>query len=167
VYYPNDPQQQAAAYAAYQDHQNQDQLNLLAIFHYVCGAVIALFSCFFLMHVFMGLMIMKTPSSFGTGPQGPPPKLFGEMFVTIGLVAVLSGWTVGGLTAAAGRCIATRRGYIFILVIAGINCLIVPIGTALGVCTFVVLLRPSVRALFDPGAFAPPASGGWPPAPGR
>jgi hypothetical protein len=32
--------------------------------------------------------------------------------------------------------------------VAGINCLWVPLGTALGVCTFIVLLRESVNKLY-------------------
>ena len=40
---------------------------------------------------------------------------------------------------------------------AGVNCLSMPIGTTLGIFTFVVLLRPSVTALYDHGG--PAATG--------
>jgi hypothetical protein len=39
-------------------------------------------------------------------------------------------------------------------VIAGINCIFIPYGTLLGVATFMVLVRPSVQALF--AAVPPP-----------
>ena len=35
------------------------------------------------------------------------------------------------------------------MIIAGINCLGIPLGTTLGVFTFIVLLRPSVQHVFD------------------
>jgi len=37
----------------------------------------------------------------------------------------------------------------FSLIIAGINCVQFPFGTVLGVFTFVVLLRDSVRELYE------------------
>jgi len=55
----------------------------------------------------------------------------------------------GGLTAYAGRCLKAKRNYIFILVIAALNCtFVMRLGTILGVFTFVVLMRPTVKALF-------------------
>jgi hypothetical protein len=51
---------------------------------------------------------------------------------------MLLGWIFGGLTAYAGRCIQKRRRRIFIYVIAALNCLFIPYGTLLGVCTFLV-----------------------------
>jgi hypothetical protein len=44
----------------------------------------------------------------------------------------------------------------FSLVIAGLNCIQIPFGTALGVFTIIVLLRDSVREAYAAGA-TPPA----------
>ncbi len=56
---------------------------------------------------------------------------------------------MGGLTAYAGRCLRARKNYTFLLVMAALNgTFIMPLGTLLGVFTFVVLMRPSVKALF-------------------
>ena len=41
-----------------------------------------------------------------------------------------------------------RRARTFSLVMAGVNCLSVPLGTTLGVFTFIVLLRESVAAQY-------------------
>jgi hypothetical protein len=76
------------------------------------------------------------------------PQFFGYLFIGLGSCAVLLGWTVGALTIFAGRCIATHRRRVFSLVMAGINCASFPLGTLLGVFTFVVLLRPSVKELY-------------------
>jgi hypothetical protein len=85
----------------------------------------------------------STPSS-----GGPPPAFLGYMFMGIGGGAVALGWLLGGLTIYAGLCIARRRAPVFCQVIAGLNCLHMPLGTALGVFTLIVLNRPSVKALF-------------------
>ena len=76
------------------------------------------------------------------------PRAIGFLFVGIGTVVVLLGWTIGGLTIYAGRCLQRRRHRTFTFVMAGINCLHVPFGTALGVFTIIVLQRPSVAALY-------------------
>jgi hypothetical protein len=57
---------------------------------------------------------------------------------------------LGILTIVSGRLISLRRRRTFSLVVAGINCASFPFGTVLGVFTFIVLARPSVRALYPP-----------------
>jgi SNF family Na+-dependent transporter len=66
---------------------------------------------------------------------------FGALFMLLAL-------TLGILIIYSGRCIKARRNWIFSLVIAGFMCLSVPLGTALGVFTFIVLLRDSVKRLY-------------------
>jgi hypothetical protein len=65
-------------------------------------------------------------------------------------VCVLGGWTLAGLLIYAGRCLARRTRRLFCLVAAGLGCLFFPLGTVLGVFTFIVLSRPTVRAVFEP-----------------
>jgi hypothetical protein len=48
----------------------------------------------------------------------------------------------------SGLFLLKRRHRMFILIVAGLNCLSVPLGTILGVFTFVVLGRDSVRKAF-------------------
>ncbi len=71
------------------------------------------------------------------------------MFIGIGSCGVTWGWVTGILTIISGRRIAKQRSRVFSLVMAGVNCLSIPIGTTLGVFTFIVLLRPSVQAMYD------------------
>lgn len=63
---------------------------------------------------------------------------------------MLVGWAFAVCVILAGRFIVRRKHYIFCLVIASLNCLFMPFGTILGVFTIVVLIRPSVKALFMP-----------------
>jgi hypothetical protein len=86
----------------------------------------------------------------------PPsnPEEFREMQKILKVVAVLialvilTGWLFSGLTIYAGRCVAKARAALFVKVMAGLNCLFIPYGTILGICTFVVLSRPEVHRVF-------------------
>jgi hypothetical protein len=73
------------------------------------------------------------------------------IFAAVIAVVILLGWTFGAAQIYVGRCLRDRRHFIFVLVIAGLECAFVPWGTALGVFTFVVLTRPTVKALFPAG----------------
>jgi len=127
-------------------YQDQEHLRLLSIFHYILAVVIALFSCIFFIHIFMGILLSSGAMAHG---KDAPPPFFGWIFIIIGSMAVLFGWTMAVLVGFAGKFIGQRRRYTYCLVIAGLSCLHAPFGTILGVFTFVVLLRPEVKASFE------------------
>ena len=56
---------------------------------------------------------------------------------------------MAGLNLVAGRSLTRKQNLTLIQILAGLSCLHVPYGTALGVLTFMVLGRPTVRALFE------------------
>lgn len=143
-------------------------LKTLAIFHYVWGGLTMLLSCFAIIYIVLGLAALNDPSIFAPPPrpgfpaanqQPPPPEFIGYFFIGCGSAVLLLGWVEGILTILSGRGIARQRGRVFSLVMAGINCLSVPLGTTLGVFTFIVLMRPSVQALYEQRA-AERAAGG-------
>jgi len=86
-----------------------------------------------------------------------PPVNPGWMFMIAGSVVVSVGWAAAICLFITGRKLKQRRGYLFCLITAGIACLFQPFGMVLGVFTFIVLLRPSVKAQFQ-GARAKPLS---------
>jgi len=135
-------------------NQDEEHLRLLSIFHYVCAGLAALFACFPIFHLVLGLVLFLSPQSFGP-PNNEPPKLVGLIFVIFAACFILLGWTFAAFLAYAGRCLAQRKSYTFCLVTAGIACIFMPFGTILGVFSIIVLVRPSVKALF--GAATPPA----------
>ena len=98
-------------------------------------------------HIVMGILMVHGKFGPLSGPNGPPPQ-FGYFFICMGSGFMLLGWAMGILTLISGRAIAQRRWRIFSLVMAGVNCASIPLGTLLGVFTFIVLLRPSVRSLY-------------------
>jgi len=131
-------------------------LKALAICHYVWGGLVMLFSCMGIIYIVLGVMMLNDPS-FMQNPrsnQPPPPRELGWLFVVMGSAAMLFGWTLGILTIISGRSMQKQRRRIFSLVIAGVNCISFPLGTTLGVFTFIVLCRDSVKRMYEP-VYAP------------
>ena len=134
---------------------DRDRLRLLEIGYYIAGGAtiigVSLLLIHFSMFLFFGLnpQIFTHPAS-ANGHQGvpPPPGLFLGLAALIGLI-ILLGWTFGALQIYAGRCLGKRRNSLLILIVAGVECVFIPWGTFLGVCTFLVMQRTSVHALFE------------------
>lgn len=126
---------------------DERNLDLLALFHYVVGGLNALFSCVFLIHVGIGVAIL----SGALDGKGAPPRFFGWLFVVLPALLVVAGWTLSVLIIAAGRKLKRRKSHTFCLVVAGLECLLVPLGTVLGVITLVVLTKDSARQAFAAG----------------
>jgi hypothetical protein len=126
-------------------------LKALSICHYVLGGLTALSSSLFLFYIVMGAVFIISPSAMSGGSGPPPPPVMGWLFVLIGSAAIVIGWTFSVLIIIAGRFLARRRHHLFCLIMAGVSCAVaVPLGTVLGVFTLIVLLRPSVKELFQP-----------------
>ena len=128
---------------------DEEHLRLLSIFCYVKAGVVAAFSLFGLVYIGMGAFAILAGAHCAQTNAGPPPAFVGWIFLCIGGGFLSLGWVMAALTFLAGRYISARRHYAYGLVVAGLNCLSVPYGTLLGVFAFLVLLRSSVRELFE------------------
>lgn len=141
-----------------------EHLRLLAVFHFILAGLMVLGGGFLLLHYW----IMRTAfssASFST-PQVPPPgwpageatvppqnpAVPGEIleimvffYLFIGLLLLLGII----LNALSGAFLLKRGNRMFSLIVAGLNCLQVPFGTALGIFTIIVLCRDSVRAKYE------------------
>jgi len=127
--------------------QDEDYLRLLSIFHYVVAGFAALFACFPIIHLVIGIVFIVAPHKLDDKGE-PPPAWFGWLFVIIASILITVGWIFAGFVFATARFLARRRRYMFCLVMAGIECLFMPFGTVLGIFTIVVLMRDSVKQLF-------------------
>ncbi|MFI5378900.1 MAG: hypothetical protein ACHRHE_06370 [Tepidisphaerales bacterium] len=132
-------------------YRDIEHLNILGICHYIWGGLIMLFGCFGLFYVVMGILFIngKMPGPATPNVNGPPPEM-GWIFVMIGIGFMVFFWTLGILSLCAGYCLRARRRQTFCMVVAAFNCLSIPLGTILGVFTFVVLARPTMTGLFAP-----------------
>ena len=136
---------------------DQQHLLLLRIFHYVFAGMQCLYGLVLLLQLLIFNSMYRTMTSrafedLNSGPHPvnitPPSPPFSVISMLIVVMLLLTGaMIICNLIAA--HSLAVRRNHTFCLVISGINCIIFPIGTALGVFTIVVLLRPSVKRLFD------------------
>jgi hypothetical protein len=133
-------------------NKDLDNLKTLSIFYYVVAVLIALFACFPIIHLIIGLSFLT-----GAIPEPPsrpnepdfPVKLFGLMFTIIPLIFIIGGWALAICAFIAGRKLVKQQSYVFCLVVAGILCTFMPFGTVLGVFTIIVLMRDSVKELFN------------------
>ena len=130
--------------------RDTEQLNLLAIFHYVVAGFAALFSFFPLIYTAVGVIFISA-ARHGTAKPGQelPPEFLGWLFAALGALLFVIAVVMAICILIAGRSLAMRKRYSFALVIACIECLFVPFGTILGVFTIVALSRESVRTLFS------------------
>ena len=117
--------------------QDEQYLNLLSIFHFVYAGIKALFSCFFLIYVVIGIaMIVGAMDG-----NDPPPAFLGWFFVFLGMSFIIVNWIFASFILAAGINLKRRTHRTFCIVIAAIECISMPFGTVLGVFSLVILMR--------------------------
>ena len=75
--------------------------------------------------------------------------LMGAILGSAGVLALAAGLGWALLAYFAGRNLGAHRARVFCMVIAALTCLSFPWGTALGVCTLIVLNRRPVKVLFS------------------
>ena len=71
-----------------------------------------------------------------------------ELELGFGLVIFLVGVAILFCIILAGQSLSRHESYEFCMMVAIFECLLIPLGTIIGIWTILVLRRPSVRALF-------------------
>ena len=128
-----------------------DHLDLLSIFHFV-GAGLAFLGMIIMVAEFALMHFAFTNPAIWQGQKQPPPPQFFQIFsVFIWFYLVLGLWCLASvvLNIMSGLFLRARKHRTFSFVVAGINCLHIPLGTILGVFTIIVLTRESVRELYE------------------
>lgn len=129
--------------------QDRQHLKLLSVFHYVMAGIMALTSCVPLIHLTIGLLLAGSPAMLDVpADEVAPARLIGGLIAGFAAAIILFGWLLALMVFLCGRNLIRRRRYIFCMVIAALLCTMMPLGTILGVCTIIVLARPSVKASF-------------------
>jgi hypothetical protein len=126
-----------------------EHLNLLSIFHFVGVGLAGLGVLFILLHYTMLQAVFSNDKLWQNQNQEPLPAEFFAIFKW--LYVVFAVWFVGSgiLNLLAGLFIRARKHRTFCLIVSGVNCMHFPLGTTLGVFTMIVLLRDSVRELYE------------------
>lgn len=126
--------------------RGEQHLGQLAIGYYVLGALFVPVALLFLVYVGFGIAVLN--GTFNDGSTPPPPEIMGWVFLGVGLFAFAIGASMAAVTVYGGRCIAQRKNLTFVYILAGILCMNMPLGTVLGVLTFVVLSNDHTKSLF-------------------
>lgn len=125
---------------------DDENLRLLRIGYFISAGLTLVVSVFALLYTFLFsfvfMQIAKTPGT------PAPPEFVGRLIGVFGVCLFLLLIGIAVLKVLTGQRLKERRSRTFCLVIAGFTCLSIPYGTFLGVCTFLVLLRPSVQRSF-------------------
>jgi hypothetical protein len=135
-----------------QQRKDNEQLRLLAIFHFIVGGLSLVGVGFLFLHyTFMGNIFSNPDIWKSREGSNPPPEEFFQIFswiyVVIGIMLLLA----CVLNVLSGIFLRQRKNRLFSLIVAGIDCLQIPFGTALGVFTILVLTRDSVRRAYTSG----------------
>lgn len=122
---------------------DDEHLKLLSAFHWVVCGFSVLGLLFLILHYTLMQTILLNPKTWEKSRETPPAEFITVMLVMYGVMTViLIAYAIAN--ALSARYLRQRKHRGFSLVVAGANCLQIPIGTTLGVFTFIVLLRPSV-----------------------
>ena len=127
-----------------------EHIRLLSIFHFVAAGLAFVGVGFSTLYFVMLQVMFSNPEMWGESQQGPPPEEMLTIFRWF--LGIFVAWFLVGAVGnlLSGLFLRKRRHRTFSMVVAAINCLHIPIGTTLGVFTFIVLGRESVRKLYVP-----------------
>jgi hypothetical protein len=132
------------------NNPDRQYLDLLSLFNYILGAIHLLFFI-----VFFNLWLSPL---FQTSRLPPLHDLgqvsYSVIFSLVGLFLIyalppLIFGSYAILTLISGRCLKRQRAYRFSFIVACLQCTSIPFGTILGIVTINILLRDSVRALYQ------------------
>lgn len=126
---------------------DDEHLRLLRIAWFVAAAWNAFWIVFPMVYIVMGLVLaFAVPRHAGQADA----RFVGSIVAIIGSAIMLIMIALTILKLLTARAIGQRRSRVLCLVTAGISCFAIPYGTALGVATILVLMRPSVVESFAP-----------------
>ena len=126
---------------------DNEHLKLLSIFHYILAGFAFAGLLFLCVHFLFMATFFTNPAIFNSPkhPGGPPVEFLLPFFMFFYLVFGGMLMLSGILNLLSANFLRQRTHRTLSLVTAGLNCLHIPFGTALGVFTIMVLTRASVR----------------------
>lgn len=123
-------------------------LRYLRIGHLINAGVLFLIALFPVIHLVVGIAMI---AGMFEGEKDPPPAFLGYFFVGIALIIMAMFATLGVLNLITARNLGEHRNWIFCVVMAAVNIMFSPVGLIIGIFSLVVLLRESVKQLFEHG----------------
>lgn len=129
--------------------RDADHLGLLSVFHFVASGLAVFGLGFVVLHYTIMSTVLSSPQMMNEQSGKTPPIEFFAVFKWFyAFMALLFLIGLAG-NLCSGLFLRRRVRRIFSTVVAGLNCLCMPIGTVLGVFTIIVLMRDSVRRAYQ------------------
>lgn len=132
-------------------NRDDEHLKLLSIFHYVIAGFDFLGVLFIILHFTIMSSVFTNDAFVQSTTNAQEAEVIKSMFGIFGwfylLFAIIFIAKVI-INFLAARYLKLKKHRTFTMVVAGINCINIPLGTALGVFTFIVLARPSVTMAY-------------------
>ncbi len=125
--------------------EQRNNLDTIAIFHFISGGLKIFASLFVLIYVVMGAGMIVSGGHSG----GAEMQITGGVILIFGLFGFLLVVAMGIMSILCGKYLKERRNRIFCMVISGIACMNAPLGTVLGVFTILEIEKPEVKPLFE------------------
>ncbi len=135
---------------------DRSHLNILGILYYVFGGLgLAGTVLGGGAYAALGAVMAVNPEAFNDQNQSPDTIAFIGLMILIGAgVVIVLGVLVSTLYFFTGGGLRSQKRFTLCVITAALACLSVPLGTILGVFTFVVIFRPQVKAAFQGNADA-------------
>ena len=127
---------------------DDDHLKLLAVFHFVFAGLVLLGLAFLGAHYAIMSTVLDPDFVVHQKNANPPPEELFDMLLWFYLIGAMMITAQGVANLISGFYLRKKKHRIFSMIVAGVNCLQFPIGTTLGVFTFIVLVRDSVREAY-------------------
>lgn len=126
------------------ENQDEKNLDLLATLQTILGILTALMACIPLVYLGVGIAIFVGATS---GSEAAP-RVVGLVFIILSLLIILAGWVLAVMIIITGRKMRKRESFNFCMIVAFLECLIMPLGTVLGIFTILNLNKDSTKELF-------------------
>lgn len=124
--------------------QDEKNLDLLANLHLILGILTALMACIPIIYLAIGIAIFVGATNGGE----TAPRIVGLVFIILALLIILAGWALAVLIIIAGRKMKKRESFNYCITVAFLECLIMPLGTVLGIFTILNLNKDTIKEMF-------------------
>jgi hypothetical protein len=120
------------------------------VLYYIWGALSLIGACIGTVYIIGAGVLAAAPANGDESEQAVLAGVFG----VIGIIILVLSLASGALNVMAAIGIGKRKWRVLTYIAAGLACLSIPIGTALGIYTFIALARPGVQALYQQARIA-------------
>ncbi|MDJ0574537.1 MAG: hypothetical protein QNJ65_05160 [Xenococcaceae cyanobacterium MO_234.B1] len=133
-------------------NDDRNYLKILSVFYYIIGGFFAFLALIFGYFFIRKILIIISPESFPIESAKisaiPDYKSYMYISTIISGIYFILGESFAIAIIMSGRFLKVHKKYWFSFIIACILCLIMPVGTLLGILTIIVLSRESVKQLY-------------------